>query len=212
MVSGALRPPGACDCCHGALATATHTEAKVLTRPGGGGTVRCVRDFRRRLLAPRRPSGTGPLPLARCAGSAQSCHMPAPTAPPLSSSAAGLPPHGIWASGVYGIRHPGRSVFSSPAKARRGRPVTGAGSARGWAPFSTAAGITVGAGLGVVLGRMLSAGPVLSTWVIIGIGAGVAIGAVRDEAARLRVVSTGQPGSPGRPGTNGTGTTQPSDG
>ena len=92
------------------------------------------------------------------------------------------------------------------------RPSGAADPARGWAPFSTAAGITLGAGLGVVLGRMLSAGPALSTWVVVGVGAGVAIGAVRDEAARLRAVSTVQPGSPDRPGTSGTGARRPSDG
>ena len=111
-----------------------------------------------------------------------------------------------------GFRPPRFGVFSSPATARRRRPVTGPDSARGWAPFSTAAGVAVGAGLGVVLARMLSAGPVLSTWVIVGVGTGVAIGAVRDEAARLRTVSTVQPDSPDRPGTSGTGTTLPSDG
>lgn len=211
MVSSALRPPGACDCLHGALATATRAEAKVLTRTGGSGDGP-MRPLLPQKAAPRRPSRTGPLPLARCAGTAQGFPMSAPTAPPLSSSAARLLPPGIWASAVYGVRHPGRGVLSSPATTRRRRPVTGPGSTRGLAPFSTAAGITMGAGLGVVLGRMLSAGPALSTWVIIGIGAGVAIGAVRDEAARLRVVSTGQPGSPGCPGTSGTGTTKPSDG
>lgn len=47
-----------------------------------------------------------------------------------------------------------------------------------------ASGIAVGAGLGLALGAVLGGGPPLSAWVIIGIGAGVAVSAARDERAR----------------------------
>ena len=56
---------------YGALATATGTEAKVLTRTGGSGDDPVRPRLPPKVPAPRRPSGTGPLPLARCAGSAQ---------------------------------------------------------------------------------------------------------------------------------------------
>lgn len=49
-----------------------------------------------------------------------------------------------------------------------------------------ALGIVAGAGLGVVLGALVGGGPPLATWMVIGIGAGVAVGAARDEAARSR--------------------------
>jgi hypothetical protein len=47
-----------------------------------------------------------------------------------------------------------------------------------------AVGIAVGAGVGVAVGSMISGGPPLSTWVVIGLGAGIAVSAARDEAAR----------------------------
>lgn len=47
-----------------------------------------------------------------------------------------------------------------------------------------AVGIAVGAGVGAALGTVLGGGPALSTWVIVGIGAGVAVAAALDEAAQ----------------------------